>query len=233
MKKNITSLIVVFVFAAMAVTGLLLYIKQKSHTIEMSHTVFGLLFIVFAIFHVINNWKSIILYSTSKQSYRINKKFVLVFLAFIVILNISFTNIVEPIAEFGKIFAKSGGRPNQGISFVEKITNDSVQGKSVTLLVQKQANAMDASVAVDIVDSSNKVIEKLYTPDVAQAVPPSNLIINTKIGVAVPFVLRVSSKDKKGNATELKGVVNSLEEGVFAPINTSHSSLARLILEVH
>lgn len=55
-NKNIISLTIGFAFLSIAVTGILLYIKQKSHAAEITHTVFGLIFIGFAIFHIMNNW---------------------------------------------------------------------------------------------------------------------------------------------------------------------------------
>jgi len=58
-KKNIISLSVAFAFLALSITGILLYVKQKAHAVEMTHTIFGLIFVSFAVFHIVNNWSSI------------------------------------------------------------------------------------------------------------------------------------------------------------------------------
>ena len=52
-KKNLISLSVAFAFLALSITGILLYVKQKAHAVEMTHTIFGLIFVSFAIFHII------------------------------------------------------------------------------------------------------------------------------------------------------------------------------------
>ena len=58
-NKNLVSLTIAIAFFLLATTGILLYVKQKAHFIEMTHTIFGLVFISYAIFHIFNNWDSI------------------------------------------------------------------------------------------------------------------------------------------------------------------------------
>jgi hypothetical protein len=227
-KKNIVSLSIAFIVLVISVTGILLYIKQKAHIIEMSHAIFGLLFVLLGAFHIYNNWKSLKSYSVEKQS--ISKEIIYVFLTFAVILTLSLTNVLEPIAEFGVIFAK-GKKPSQGISFAERRTNQDKIGKSVSFIIQKNEKSMDAALAIDIVDSTNSTLEKLYGSDSVQVGPPSNLILNTKIQAAAPFTIRVVAKEKE-NQSVYTGVVKSLESGIYQPINTSNTLLKRVILEV-
>ena len=49
-KKNLISLTIAISFLALSITGILLFIKQKAHFVEITHTVVGLLFVGFAIF---------------------------------------------------------------------------------------------------------------------------------------------------------------------------------------
>ena len=159
MKKHIVSLIILFIFLVMGITGILLYIKQKAEPIENSHTIFGLLFIVMVCFHIYNNWKSIKNYSTKKETSGMSKTFVLVLVGGIVVLVMAMTEVLEPIAEFGRLFApKKGPRPEQ-IAFVEKNINTDKQGQSITLLIQKDQKGMRANVSIDLLDSTGNVLQ--------------------------------------------------------------------------
>lgn len=232
MKKKIISLSVAFIFLTLSITGILLYIKQKSHAIEISHVIFGLLFIAMAAFHIYNNWASLKNYSKPRNSPKLSKEIIYVFIAFAVILTLSLTSVLEPIAEFGRIFGKGEGeRGKQGISFVEKKSNQNKAGKEVVLMVQKNEKAMFAALTIDVLDKNNKVVETLYKNDSINHFPPSNLILNTKIQTATPFILRVTMDDK-GKKDEYKGEVKSLETGVYEPIDLANTKLERLIAEV-
>src|SRR5215216_5981102 len=72
-KKNIISLSVALAFLTLSITGLLLYLVKHNKTTTVIHVVFGLLFLVFAIFHIINNWSSLVGYTTGRP--RIKKEF--------------------------------------------------------------------------------------------------------------------------------------------------------------
>lgn len=65
-RKNFISLSLAFIFLTLSTSGVLMYLKQKAHPVEMAHTIFGLLFVGFAIFHIVNNWGSLKLYSKDK-----------------------------------------------------------------------------------------------------------------------------------------------------------------------
>ena len=104
-RKNIISLSVAFAFLSLSITGILLYIKQKAHAVEITHTVFGLIFVGFAIFHIVNNWSSITGYSKERTSGIFKKEFIIAFLVFGVVLAGTASEILEPVAEAGKIFA--------------------------------------------------------------------------------------------------------------------------------
>lgn len=232
MKKNLISLSVAFVFLVLGTTGILLYIKQKSHAIEISHTVFGLLFVTMAAFHIYNNWISLKSYGTQRKKTKLSKEIVFLFITFAVILTLSLTSVLEPIAEFGRVFAKGEGeKKNWGISFSEKKSNQDKSGKAVVLMVQKNEKAMFAALTIDIVDTNNKLLENLYSHDSINQFPPSNLLLNTKIRTAAPLTLRVTMDDK-GKKTIYNGELKSLELGVYAPIQVANTKLERLLVEI-
>jgi len=232
MKKNLISLSVAFVFLVLASTGILLYIKQKSHAIEISHTVFGLLFVTMAAFHIYNNWISLKSYSTQRNKSKLSKEVVYIFISFAIILTLSLTSVLEPVAEFGRVFAKGEGeKKNWGINFSEKKSNMDKSGKAVVLLVQKNEKAMFAALTIDIVDTNNKVLENLYAHDSINQFPPSNLLLNTKIQTTAPCILRVTMDDK-GKKVVYKGELKALEPGVYQPLTVANTKLERFLVEV-
>jgi hypothetical protein len=216
----------------MGLTGILLYIKQKAEPIENSHTIFGLLFIVMVCFHIYNNWKSIKNYSTKKETTGMSKTFVLVLVGGIIVLVMAMTEVLEPIAEFGRLFApKKGPRPEQ-IAFVEKNINTDKQGQAITLLIQKDQKGMRANVSIDLLDSTGNVLQGIYSTDtVKQQGPPSNLIINT-VAPAGNLYFRLITKQEEKAADTLKGSIMGVKPGTYAPISSLGNDIKRFIVEV-
>lgn len=231
-KKNLISLTVAFAFFFLALTGILLFIKQKAHFIEITHTIFGLTFISFAIFHILNNWSSIKTYSKDKATGSIKKELVVASLIGGLVLVLSVTGVLEPVAEFGRVFASQKGRPQQGLSFQEKTTLDSTNGKAVVLFLQKSPANMFSALSVEIADSTGKVVETLYSPDKEAKGPPSNLILQTKISTPVPFRLLVTAT-KEGVQTRQENLVSSLEPGIQKLSASGESPLQRAFLEIN
>jgi cytochrome b561 len=231
MKKNVVSLSIAFIFLTMAVTGILLYIKQKAHVIEMSHTVFGLLFVLLASFHLYNNWKSIKSYSVQKQKSSLTKEVVYIFLTFAVVITLSLSGVLEPIAEFGKIFAKPKKQSETSIDFVEKSTIQNKTGKEMTLVIQKDEKSIGASLVVDVVDSLDVVVENLYSSDSTQEGPTPNLILSGKVLTTPPFTLRIIAIGKE-SADTLKSNISNLDAGLFQSIDTKNRGFKRVYLEV-
>jgi hypothetical protein len=236
-SKNLISLTLAFAFFILGTSGILLYIKQKAHFIEMTHAIFGLLFISFAIFHFSNNWNSIKTYSKDKNSGSIKKELIVASLIVGIILILSVTEVLEPVAEFGRIFApKRGPRPSQGVNFQEKTTNDSTNGKTATLILQKSDSAMSASLSVDVTDTSGKSLESLFTQEQKQEPKqegppqaPANLILTTKINQMVPFDIVVTA-NVKGVKQQVKCRVTSLEAGTHSFTLTNESPLKRAVV---
>lgn len=211
-NKNLISLTVAIAFFLLATTGILLYIKQKAHFIEMTHTIFGLVFISFAIFHILNNWDSIKAYSKDRKSGSIKKELVVASLITGIILVLSVTEVLEPVAEFGRIFASGAKRP-QTVNFAEKKTLDSTNGHAVVLLVQKGKESAFAGLSVEVADTTGKVLETLLASDKEMKGPPANLLLETKISSAAPFDL-ILSFTHEGKTNKVTRRVNSLSAGV-------------------
>ncbi len=211
-NKNLISLTVAIAFVLLSMTGILLYVKQKAHFIEMTHTIFGLLFIGFAIFHILNNWDSIKAYSKDRKSGSIKKELVVASLITGIILVLSVTEVLEPVAEFGRIFASGDKRP-QTVNFAEKKTLDSTNGHAVVLLIQKGKESAFAGLSVEVADTTGKVLETLLAADKEMKGPPSNLLLQTKISTAAPFDL-ILSFAHEGKTKKVTRRVSSLVAGI-------------------
>ncbi len=211
-NKNLISLTVAIAFVLLAMTGILLFVKQKAHFIEMTHTIFGLLFIGFAIFHILNNWDSIKAYSKDRKSGSIKKELIVASLITGIILVLSVTEVLEPVAEFGRIFASGDKRP-QTVNFAEKKTLDSTNGHAVVLLIQKGKESAFAGLSVEVADTTGKVLETLLAADKEMKGPPSNLLLQTKISTAAPFDL-ILSFAHEGKTKKVTRRVSSLVAGI-------------------
>lgn len=230
-RKNIISLTIAFAFFILGLSGILLYIKQKPHFVEMTHTIFGLLFISFAIFHIKNNWGSIKNYSKDKVSGSFKKELVVASLIGGVILILSVTEILEPVAEFGRIFAPPRKGGPQGISFQEKTSLEGQQGTDATFLLQKKGNAVFADLKVDLMDSTGKLVATLYENKEDSEGPKPNILLNTKITTTAPFTLVITGTSERETIKD-EYVVKSLDKGVSSITNKDSKLLERGYLEI-
>ncbi len=171
-RKNIISLSVAFAFLSLSITGILLYIKQKAHAVEITHTVFGLIFVGFAIFHIINNWSSITGYSKEKKSGKFQKEFTIAGLVFGLVLVGTVTEVLEPVAEAGKIFAKKRIRP-ETLSFEEVKTNQDVKGTALRVLLEKNKETELPVVVAWVEDADHKFVNNLFVPAKQAEMPES------------------------------------------------------------
>ena len=228
-NKNLVSLTIAIAFFLLATTGILLYVKQKAHFIEMTHTIFGLVFISYAIFHIFNNWDSIKAYSKDRKSGSIKKELVVASLITGIILVLSVTEVLEPVAEFGKIFAKESKRPST-VNFAEKKTLDSTQGHPVVILLQKGKEATFSGVSVEVADTTGKVLETLLAPEKEVKGPQANLLLQTKIATSAPFDL-VLTFTHEGKSKKLSRRVTSLATGVQG-LGKEEGLIERAYLEI-
>lgn len=176
-RKNIISLSIAFAFLSLSITGILLYIKQKAHAVEITHTIFGLIFVGFAIFHIVNNWSSIMGYSktrtSDKTSGKFKKEFIVAFLVFGVVLAGTASEILEPVAEAGKIFAKKRPPKPENLSYEEVKTNQDSKGTSLRVLVEKNKETQLPIIAIWVEDADHKFVENLYVPTKEAKMPKS------------------------------------------------------------
>lgn len=73
-SKNLVSLSVAAVFFVLALTGLLIYFGQGTHIVEHTHAWFGILFVMAAVFHIVNNWPSLVGYSKNRRTGSLQKE---------------------------------------------------------------------------------------------------------------------------------------------------------------
>jgi hypothetical protein len=172
-RKNIISLSVAFAFLSLSITGILLYIKQKAHAVEITHTVFGLIFVGFAIFHIVNNWSSITGYSKERTSGKFKKEFIIAFLVFGVVLAGTASEILEPVAEAGRIFAGKRPKRPENLSFEEVKTNQDSKGMALRVLVEKNKETELPVIAIWVEDADHKFVENLYVPAKQAKMPES------------------------------------------------------------
>jgi hypothetical protein len=171
-KKNIISLSVAFAFLSLSITGILLYVKQKAHAVEITHTIFGLIFVGFAIFHIINNWSSITGYTKEKKSGKFQKEFTIAGLVFGLVLVGTVTEVLEPVAEAGRVFAKKRVRPEM-LSFEEIKTNQDLQGTTLRILLEKNKETELPVVVAWVEDAEHKFVGNLFVPAKQAEMPES------------------------------------------------------------
>ncbi|GAB4044220.1 DUF4405 domain-containing protein [Spirosoma litoris] len=114
-SKNLVSLFVATIFFVLAITGLLIYFGQGSHIVDHTHAWFGILFFIAAVFHIVNNWSSLVGYTKNRRTGAIQKEFVLP--AIIVVIfaaGIGFdVPVFDKLANAGKNLFR-GDRPQGG-----------------------------------------------------------------------------------------------------------------------
>jgi hypothetical protein len=172
-RKNIISLTIGFAFLSIAITGILLYIKQKAHAVEITHTVFGLIFVGFAIFHIINNWSSIMGYSKERKSGKIQKELIVAAYIFGVILIGGVTEILEPVAEAGRFFAGKRPKRPENLSFEEVKTNQNVKGMALRILLEENKETELPVVVAWVEDIDHKFVGNLFVPAKQAEMPES------------------------------------------------------------
>ena len=65
--RSLVSLMVAGSFAVLATTGLLIFFGFSSKMVDTIHSVFGILFMFFAMLHIFNNFRELKSYSKSQK----------------------------------------------------------------------------------------------------------------------------------------------------------------------
>ena len=170
-NRNLVSLSVTFGFLSIAITGILMYFGARG-SITTIHVIFGLLFVAVAIFHVVNNWNSLKLYTRDKKIGGIRKEFILVSLVLLLVLIGSAVNVgpFSAVAHAGEEFGREeGGKREEGHfpgnNFFEIVnTNETFNGTELQFIIQKSNEAAAPLMAIWVSDSTGRFVENLFVP---------------------------------------------------------------------
>ena len=74
------------------------------------------------------------------------------------------TELLEPVAEAGKIFAEKRPPRQEQLTFNEVVTNKEAKGTSLSIMVQKAKETELPIVAIWVEDSAHNFVENLFVP---------------------------------------------------------------------
>ena len=170
-NRNLVSLSVTFGFLSIGITGILMYFGARGG-ITTIHVIFGLIFVVVAIFHVVNNWNSLKLYTRDKKIGGIRKEFILVSVVLLLVLIGSAVNLgpFSAVAHAGEEFGREErgereeGHFSRNNSFENVKTNEAFNGTDLQFIIQKSNEAAAPLMAIWVSDSTGRFVENLFVP---------------------------------------------------------------------
>lgn len=155
----------------------------------------------------------------------------MVVIAAITMVTLAATEVLEPVAEFGRIFAKPAKKGPAGITFREEHTLDSAAGRAVTLLLQKDPEMMKAHLTVVVTDTSGENATSLFDSGKDGESQPAHLILQTRIAANGPFRIVVRS-EYEGRIGVSETTMAALSDGATALTSGEGTALTRALLEV-
>lgn len=166
-SRKLISISIAILFLVLCGTGVLMYLKPYYKITASIHTVFGLLFSVLAVFHIINNIKSLKMYSiNSKKTFLSTRLIGLLSLAGVLFIGLLFN-----ISGFNKIYDFGNEYRNslQGKETLEDGTQSITVKKeinevSVEIDVEKGDAFRYAMMVIWIEDTDGNYIESLFVP---------------------------------------------------------------------
>ena len=165
-KKKLVSLGIAATFAAIGITGLLLYLVQHNKPTKVIHTTFGVLFVCVAVFHILNNWGSLTSYIRGTVFSKVNKEFLMVSLVTIVL--VAGTGFLLPpftiIEEIGEHLREGERQRTERISFSRIETNQGESGQSIIIQLQKSDAVLLPAIAIWAEDSAGNFIDNIFVP---------------------------------------------------------------------
>lgn len=165
-KKKLVSLGIAATFAAIGITGLLLYLVQHNKPTKVIHTTFGVLFVCVAVFHILNNWSSLTSYIRGTVFSKVNKEFLMVFVVTIVL--VAGTGFLLPpftiIEEIGERLREGERRRTERISFSRIETNQGESGQSIIIQLQKSDAVLLPAIAIWAEDSAGNFVDNIFVP---------------------------------------------------------------------
>ncbi len=170
-NRNLISLSVTFGFLSIGITGILMYFGAHGG-ITTIHVIFGLIFVAVAIFHIVNNWNSLKLYTRDKKPGGIRKEFLLVSSVLLLVLIGSAVNLgpFAALAHAGEEFGseENGERAERHFqgnnSFDDIVTNEGIKGTELHFIIQKGNEVPAPVMAIWVSDSTGRFVENLFVP---------------------------------------------------------------------
>lgn len=165
-KKNLVSLFVAGIFLTLGISGILMYFAFRDPGVKTTHVIFGLLFITIAIFHILNNWSSLVGYTIPRSNRKIQKEFWPV-LGIVGIVLIGTALNFEPLAElahFGEELGRGEGPGGKRLVFEEITTNEQVNGMPLDVLLQEKPGEGLPNVAIWIEDTIGVFMQNIFVP---------------------------------------------------------------------
>lgn len=165
-KKNLISLFVAGIFLTLGISGLLMYFAFRDPGVKTTHILFGLLFIGIAVFHIINNWSSLVGYTKQRSSGKIQKEF-LVSAGVVGLVSLGTALNFEPLAElahFGEEIGRGERKSLPHLTFEEITTNAQVNGTALDIFLQKSPDVVLPNIAIWVEDTTGTFVENLFVP---------------------------------------------------------------------
>ncbi|WP_080055592.1 DUF4405 domain-containing protein [Spirosoma aerolatum] len=181
-SKNLVSLFVAAIFLVLAATGLLIYFGQGSHIVDHTHAWFGMLFVTAAIFHIVNNWSSLVGYSRNRRTGSLQKELILpILVAIVFAAGIGFdVPVFNKLANAGKNWVR-GNKPRpesmpqtkvDSIAYAVEVAYASAYSKGdtaalATVMNSKTALLTEAGTLLHGSDVQQNLLKRT-TPEVVQ-----------------------------------------------------------------
>lgn len=166
--RRFVSLFIAFSLIIMVITGFMMYLLSFSEIVASIHTFFSFSFFIVVIFHIKNNWKSLVSYILTKREIkksRINKELISVFIFIVVVLMGILWNIhpFNYVYNFGNKIRSQRETKDQSTITYEVIKSDlQTKGASISVEVQKGAKNYWTVMAIWVEDTAGNYIKTLY-----------------------------------------------------------------------
>lgn len=166
-SRKLISVSIAILYLTLCVTGILMYLKPYYKITASIHTVFGLLFSLLAIFHIINNIKPLKMYSINSKKTFLSTRFIVIFC----LIGVLFTGLLFNISGFNKIYDFGNEYRNslQGKQTLENGTQSITVKKeinevAVEIDVKKGDAFRYAMMVIWVEDTEGNYIESLFVP---------------------------------------------------------------------
>ena len=176
-SKNLISISIAGAFLVVAITGVLMYFFKHGDLTASLHTLFGMAFVLYAIFHLKNNWKSLKAYSVNAQRAPADPKQQGVsasglkseLMMSLGILLLVFFGVYYQLAPFSAVYNwgntfRTGQQRNEGdqLSYIRMNINTFGEGDSMLIDLRKGPYFEYPTYAFWLEDTTGKYLQTLY-----------------------------------------------------------------------